>query len=98
MIVSAILYALFGLFSMVMSVISDIMSLAPITMFDTLGLSEDLGYLFGNIWLLNSFLPIAEFINLAGLALSFKLSMFIWKVAQFTMSSLLTIKSTFLRA
>lgn len=53
------------------------------------------GYIFGSMMQFNSFLPITEALTLAGLALTFKASMFAYEVVFYLMSIANSVRRTF---
>jgi len=55
-----------------------------------------IGYIFGNIYLLNDFLPVTEFFALFVFAVSIKLVFFTWKVVLFMLDIFNTVRRTFL--
>ena len=55
-----------------------------------------IGFVFGNITLLNSFLPITELFALAGIAITVKTAMLGYKVIMWMFSITNTVRQTFL--
>jgi len=64
--------------------------------FPSLPLGPDgVGYVFGNIYLLNSFLPVSDLFILASFALTWKTILFTFEVTMFTLSLMNTVRRTF---
>jgi len=59
-------------------------------------ISTKVGYVFGNMWLLNDMLPIADLFIIAAIAITLKTVLFSFKVVLFIMSFFNVVKRTFI--
>jgi len=64
--------------------------------FLSINIPAGFGYLFGNVFLLNDFLPVTEMFVFFGIAVSFKIAIFGYKAFQFFMYWISYVKRTFL--
>jgi hypothetical protein len=93
MLITALITVATYVLTLFIAIVSPIFAGAP----DVTGyLSSGIGYVFGNLRLFNEFLPITEAFVLVGIALSFKLTIFAYKVILFFMHTANFVRKTFI--
>ena len=94
MIISIIIGIVTVVLKLFLSIIAPIFSAFPSSYSVSIG--NGTAYMFGNIKLMDTFLPITEFFYLAGLALTLKTAIFGYKVVLYMMSLTNFVRKTFI--
>lgn len=95
MIIDFVLFIITSLLSVFLALIATIFALVPTTFVVSLG--NGFGYVFGNLMLFNSFLPITELLYLSGIALTFKSSFLLFKSVFWLLHVTNVLRRTFMQ-
>jgi len=94
MLTSAIGYIMVNLLLLILNIVGTIFVAFQLP---TVSIASYTGYVFGNIMLLNAFLPVTEFLVLGGFALTLKAAIVVFKGFIMLMSFSNFVRKTFLQ-
>lgn len=92
MIISGIIYLVVTILNLFLVLLAPIFLLFPEI---TTTAGSGVGYIFGTMYQLNSFLPITELFALGTIALSFKIAVFAYQVVFYLLEIANTVRRTF---
>jgi len=93
MITQLLIQTTVSFFLFVLTQFNLIFQFLPDVVFD---ISSGVGYVFGNMWLLNDLLPISDLFVIATMAITFKTVLFGFKAVMFLMGFFNVVRRTFL--
>lgn len=96
MLVDGIIVLVLLLIKMFFAIMSPIFAVIPASTAYGISVGNGFGFVFGNIKLLNTFLPVTEMFVMAGISLTIKGAMLAWKISLFVYDVATYVRKTFI--